>query len=310
MISKMIFGPINSRRLGWSLGVDLVPFKTCSLDCIYCECGSTTDLVIEPVQYYSPGSVLDAIGNVISSGKQVDYITFSGGGEPTLYKGIGDVISGIRSRFPGKKVALITNSTMFTHKEVFNAALQCDVVLPSVDSVTEEGFKAINRPHKDLDLRNILNSLLDFSKVYRGELWVEFFVIEGINDSEKELEAASQYFRKLKPGRIQINTLDRPGTEAWIKPLKIEDLNRITAWFKGLPVEIISRNLVKGAEAVTTQGSDYDTVLATIRKRPLTLVDILEITGKNRDHVLEWLDALVENGTLEKKGTHWVCRGK
>ncbi len=242
-VSSIIFGPVNSRRLGRSLGVNLLPYKTCNLNCVYCECGRTTDLTNERKNYFEPEKVLKEIEEAVTKDGHIDFITFAGNGEPSLYRDIKRITHGIKQNFPHIKLAIITNATLFTDKDVFDAFLEADVVLPSVDSVLEAGFKKMNRPVASLDLKEMLAALLRFKEVYKGEIWAEIFICHDINDTDVELAALKDYMIKLAPDRIQLNSLDRPGAEPWVQKTSVEQLKKVAEVFKDVSrVEIVSKN--------------------------------------------------------------------
>ena len=309
----IIFGPVQSRRLGSSLGIDLTPYKTCNLDCVYCECGRTTNLTDKRACFYKVGDVLKEIDDAVNTKGHIDYITFSGSGEPTLYKDIKKLIKEIKKRYPNIKLAMITNSMLLTDKDVFDALLDADVVLPSVDSVLEKGFKKINRPHPDIDLKNVLESLKRFKKVFKGALWVEVFICPGINDTDDELAHLSKYLKELAPDKVQINTLDRPGSESWVKPLDAEGLKKVLRAFDGLPVDVVSRKL-QNNDSYPSIGTkkDFDQILKTIKRRPLTLKDIISMTGYSEQKVIEWITEQIQKSILseEKIGTDMFYRSK
>jgi wyosine [tRNA(Phe)-imidazoG37] synthetase (radical SAM superfamily) len=214
---KYLFGPVNSRRLGFSLGIDLVPFKTCSLNCIYCECGATTDLTTRIDEYVPTTAVLDELEEYLSSGPALDVVTFSGSGEPTLHRDIGLVIDFIKDRFPRYRVAVLTNATMLWKSEVRRALLRADVVIPSLDAVSEEVFGRMLRPAPGVTASQIVEGLTLFGREYGGAIIVEVFIIPGINDSPDELLRIRETCLAVNPASVQLNRLDRPGAEHGIE---------------------------------------------------------------------------------------------
>ena len=226
MAYRYLFGPVPSRRLGLSLGVDLMPPKTCSLNCVYCECGATTHLTVTPGEYVPVSEIQEELEAFLSEGPQLDYVTFSGAGEPTLHSGIGDIVSFIQSRFPQYKTALLTNGSLLFREDVRSRLLSIDLVVVSVDAATQGAFKGVNRPHPGLSVEDIEAGLIAFREVYAHALWAEVFLVPGVNDTVEELMALREMLARIRPDKIQLNTLDRPGAEAWVKPLDADGLAR------------------------------------------------------------------------------------
>jgi wyosine [tRNA(Phe)-imidazoG37] synthetase (radical SAM superfamily) len=287
---KHVFGPVASRRLGISLGVDIIPYKTCSLDCIYCECGRTTDLTIQRKHYIDPQIVLDEIKEIISREKHIQYITFSGSGEPTLNKDIGKIILGIKA-MTSIPIAVLTNGTLLYLKEVRDEIINANVVLPSLDAVTPGIFSRINRPHPELDIHSIIQGLVEFKKDFKGEMWLEVFIAKDINDSDQELANLYRTVKKIQPHRVQLNSLDRPPAVEGIQPADMETLERIQDQWKDLRVEIIKR--IRQREEIAAFSFNLENnILNTIKRRPLTIDDLEILTGKNRLEIFKYIDVL------------------
>jgi wyosine [tRNA(Phe)-imidazoG37] synthetase (radical SAM superfamily) len=195
---KYIFGPVPSRRLGMSLGVDLVPHKVCSLDCVYCECGPTTKLTIDRKEYIPFEKVRRELEHYFAINPEPDYITFSGSGEPALNSRIGDVLHFIKENKPDVPVAVLTNGTLFSDKQVRDELLDADVVLPSLDAASELSFCKINRPHHELNVGDYLKGLYDFRNEYKGKIWLEVLIIPGYNDSKENLILLKKAFLKIR----------------------------------------------------------------------------------------------------------------
>jgi len=274
-----------------SLGVDLVPHKVCSLDCVYCECGPTTRLTLDRKEYILYRKVTEELEHYFTHNPDPDYITFSGSGEPTLNIRIGDVLHFIKQHKPGIPVAVLTNGTLLHMESVRNELLDADVVLPSLDAATEETFRKINRPPPELNLRDYIQGLVAFREVFRGEIWLEVFIIPGYNDHNNELDALKAAFQGIRPDRIQLNTLDRPGTEADLHPASRNSLQQIVDYWKLDRVKIISNPLQR--KDIRAYREDTETaILETISRRPCTAEDLAAILGLHLNEVNKYLDVL------------------
>lgn len=206
---KYIVGPIISRRLGVSLGIDPIPSKTCSFDCLYCEVTKTNNKTIERKEYINAYDILNELKHYLeNSTKKLDYITFSGSGEPTLNSKIGYIIKEIK-KLTNIPVAVITNSSIIDRKDVRNDIINADLIIPSLDAVTESVFKKIDLPHKSIKIENIINGLIELRKEYNGQIWLEVLILKNYNDNIEEIKKIAEVTKKIKPNKIQINSLDR-----------------------------------------------------------------------------------------------------
>ncbi|MBT5420012.1 MAG: radical SAM protein [Candidatus Cloacimonetes bacterium] len=294
---KHLFGPVPSRRLGISLGVDLVPHKVCSLNCVYCEVGKTTNLTIQRQEYIPLNDILTELKNYLDEKPDLDYITFSGAGEPLLHNGIGKVISFIKDNYPQYKLALLTNSTLLYDKDVRNEILGIDLLLPSLDAVSEKVFKKLNRPNSKLDNNKIIEDLIEFRKSFKGKIWLELFIVPSLNDTQSELELLKKTITDISPDQVQLNTLDRPGTESWIEPITKNRMEEIADFFKPLPVEIIakfqSRNIIRSYQKDVEQQ-----IIETIKRRPCTDKDLSEMLGIHINEINKYLSELLHEGSV------------
>lgn len=238
---QTLFGPILSRRLGISLGINLIPYKTCCLDCIYCECGATTNLTDIRQEFIPTETIIKELNHYLSSKPKLDYITFSGSGEPTLASNIGKIIDHIKTNFKTYKTAVITNGNLLDRPDVQKDLLNADLVIPSLDSAIEKSFSKINRPIQNITVQNLIKGIIEFKKKYTKELWLEIFIIPGMNDTPKELKALKRAALQINPNKIQINSLDRPGTLLEIEVPTIKNLKKIADFFKPISVEIVKR---------------------------------------------------------------------
>jgi wyosine [tRNA(Phe)-imidazoG37] synthetase (radical SAM superfamily) len=275
---KHLFGPVPSRRLGMSLGLDLIPHKICSLNCIYCECGRTTTLTAERKEYVPVDEVFGELKDFFGKHPDPDYITFSGAGEPSLHSRIGEVIAFVKDLRPAVPVAVLTNGTLFSDPQVRKELMQADLVLPSLDAATEEALKRINRPVRSIRPNSYIEGLISFRQEFKGEIWLEILILPGYNDDPENLEALKVALGNMRPHRIQLNTLDRPGTVGGLWPASHEHLQEIADFFGMDQVEIIAppeeRNQVKAYR------NDLEAViLETLSRRPCTLKDLEKILG-------------------------------
>ncbi|MCK5097656.1 MAG: radical SAM protein, partial [Desulfobacteraceae bacterium] len=237
---KYLFGPVPSRRLGISLGVDLVTHKICSLDCVYCECGKTTDLTCERKEYVPVKDVLQELDHYFKNNQNPDYITFSGSGEPTLNTGIGKVIDFIKKRKKDVSIALLTNGTLFSKKDVRSDVINADLIIPSLDAASSNTFQKINRPDSELDIEKYIQGLIDLRDEFKGKIWLEVLIIPGFNDSSEDIELLKKSIKRIRPDKIQLNTLDRPGTITDITAIAKERLEKIAELLEFDNVEIIA----------------------------------------------------------------------
>ncbi|MDO8842543.1 radical SAM protein, partial [Methanocalculus sp.] len=226
-----LFGPVRSRRLRNSLGIDLVPDNTCSLDCVYCECGKTRNLSLRRAEYAPTDEILDELNHFLSTDPEIDFITLGGTGEPTLHSGISSILTSIKKEHPTYQTAVLTNSTLLHNPEVRSELSTADLILPSLDAVTREVFQKINRPAPGIYPEKMIQGLIDLRQEYKGQIWLEIFLIPNQNTTEEELHLLREAAMWIKPDRVHLNSLNRSGTEPWVAPLPDEDLMRICRFF-------------------------------------------------------------------------------
>ncbi|MDY0280841.1 MAG: radical SAM protein [Salinivirgaceae bacterium] len=295
---KYLFGPVPSRRLGMSLGVDLVPKKVCTLDCVYCEVGKTTKLTLDRKEYIKFDKVKEELIHYFNNNPDPDYITFSGSGEPTLNSRIGEMLQFIKQIKPNIPVAVLTNGTLFYDKKVREALLNADVVLPSLDAATNEVFMKINRPATNLTTDQYIQGLIDFRSEFKGKIWLEIFILPDYNDTDDELSELKKVILKINPDSIQLNTLDRPGTISNLRGATREELQRISNLWKLDNVEIISSSQER--KNIQSFRSDIESaILETIARRPCTLNDLTKILGLHVNEINKYLDVLEADAKIE-----------
>lgn len=298
---RYIFGPVASRRLGISLGVDLVPSKTCTLDCIYCESGQTTCKTLKRDEYVPIQRVKDELNDFLSNKPRLDFITFSGSGEPTLNIGIQEIIDFLKSNYPQYKVALLTNGTLFHNTAVRNNILKADLVKASFDAGSEKLFFDINRPHKDLNFSEIVNGLVAFRKRYHKQYVIEVFFIPKFNDFSGSLKQIKQILGKINPDQVQLNTLDRPGAISNIGPVDPNFLKKASLYLDNAKI-IHYSDPDFDPKRETQQIDDMNSIriLSTLKRRPLTAEDITKVTGFDIEKVYYWLENMIKSEKIEK----------
>ncbi|MBE9469327.1 MAG: radical SAM protein [Bacteroidetes bacterium] len=295
---KYIFGPVPSRRLGMSLGLDMVPHKVCSLNCVYCECGRTTNLTIERKEYVPYDGVISELDDFMKNNPAPDFITFSGSGEPTLNSRIGDIINYIKLNYANIPVAVLTNGTLFSDKEVRKDLLKADVILPSLDAASSLSFTKINRPFHSINIDDYIKGVIDFSNEFKGRIWLEVFVIPGINDNNADLDLLKNIIKKINPEVIQLNTLDRPGVVDDIRAATKIELQSIVDYWALPNVEIIAA-VAKRKDVKSFRKDIESAILETIFRRPCTLEDMAEILGLHINEINKYLDTLEADGKIE-----------
>ncbi len=293
---SVIFGPVLSRRLGLSLGLDIVPFKTCSLDCLYCQLGPGDPVGLERRPYLRTKELLSALARRLGPNPEIDWITFSGSGEPTLNSELGAMIKGVKSLSP-IPVAVITNSTLLDRPGVREEIGAADLVVPSLDAGTEAVFKKINRPRPGLDLDRLTGGVAALVEEGACRVWLEVMLADGINDDERELGAIAERIKAIGPELVQLNTPVRPPAEAAgpLSPERLEDAAAfLAAGLGSIPVEVIGPGR-RGKSGGRTTPS-FDAVADYLRRRPATLEELAAAAGGDRAEILKHLSVLTASG--------------
>jgi wyosine [tRNA(Phe)-imidazoG37] synthetase (radical SAM superfamily) len=283
--------------LGRSLGVDLVPFKTCTYDCVYCQLGRTTNKTIERREYVSIPDILGELGRKLASGDVPDYVAIAGSGEPTLHSGIGDLIEKVRV-VTDLPVAVLTNGSLLWMRDVQDALMRADLVLPSIDAGDEKLFRYVNRPHTDIPFERMVDGIATFTRRFPGQVWLEVFLLGGVTGIRAEVEKIAAIASRIRPARVQLNTIARPPAEGFALPVSPTELLSLKSVFRER-VEIISEIAHHGkVSSPTARASDAD-MLALLRRRPCTLQDIATGLFIHMTEALKHLDVLIAAGKVE-----------
>jgi wyosine [tRNA(Phe)-imidazoG37] synthetase (radical SAM superfamily) len=294
-----IFGPVPSRRLGRSLGIDVIPPKTCSFDCIYCESGPTTRLSVKREYFADPSEILAELNAFFRlHPNAADVLTFSGAGEPTLYAGLGELIAAVKKAYPRLPLIVLTNGSLLWDPEVRRSLLKADRVVPSLDAVAAAVFRRINRPHPSLDPMRIIEGIRAFRKEYKGRLHVEIALVSGVNDTAEELSSLAGVIKSIRPDKVELNTVVRPPAIPGTRGLSDARMEWAASFFHSLDAEIVgvfqSDEQACGAEQIALR------IVETVERRPCTVPELAASLGVPEKIVEQESQRLQEQGKLRK----------
>ncbi|MEK7995279.1 MAG: radical SAM protein [Planctomycetota bacterium] len=308
-----LYGPVPSRRLGRSLGVDIVPFKVCSLDCVYCQLGRTLKKTVERGDYVPIESVLAELKQALAERIEVDYISIAGSGEPTLHARLGELIDGMK-QVTDIPIAIITNGTLLYRPDVRTDCAKADVVMPSLDAADEETFRRINCPCQGINVEKVISGLCAFREEFAGQIWLEVFLVEGINTGRDQIARIREAIEQIRPDKVQLNTAVRPTADSSVRRLDAETLHRIAALL-GPRCEVVAdpsphhqalteKEPQSTAETTAATTSTTQTLLSMLKRRPCSLNDIRASLGLSRNEALKHISDLQSRGLIqsEKRG--------
>ena len=293
-----LYGPVPSRRLGRSLGIDLVPHKICTYDCIYCQIGNTTEKTLARKEYVPVKEIMEEVERFLKEGTaSIDYLSLSGSGEPTLHSQICSVIEGIKA-ITSIPVAVITNGSLLYEEEIRQDLLHADIVLPSLDAVSSEVFMKINRPRPGFSIEKVIEGLVEFRKAFKGQIWLEILFCKGVNDGKEELLRMKKVIDRIQPDRIHLNTVVRPPSEKWAVPLNQKEMEEIRAFF-GEKASIISE--FDHHPPVVSERDIKEEILRILERRPLSLTDLSKGMGIPQSELEAYLNPLIQEGKIRSR---------
>ncbi len=300
---KYLFGPVPSRRLGRSLGIDVTPFKTCSFDCVFCQCGCTTRLVTERAEFVPFEEVCAEVEQWLKEDGQADVITFAGSGEPTLYSRLGELIGFIKAhtKIP---VIVLSNGTLLHRITVRDELLNADVVKVSLSAWDNASFRKINRPAPGLSFDQLLAGQRDFRNVFRGDLWMEVFLMEGINADPEQVKKIAAAAAGIRPDKIHLNTAVRPPAEAEARPVAKEKLDAFCKFFT--PCADVIASFSAGTES--SAELSVKKLIDLIRRHPATAAQLAENFGADLAAVLALLGDPRLQTEVRNGETYYKCR--
>ena len=291
---RYVYGPVPSRRLGRSLGVDLVPYKTCSYDCVYCQLGRTTRKTLRRREYVAPERIFADLERRLASAPAFDYIGLAGSGEPTLNSALGRIIRGVKER-TDKPVAVLTNGSLLWDPEVRDDLSDADVVMPSLDAGDARLFRYVNRPHPKLKFEKVVDGLAEFRSGFAKPIWLEVFLLGGVTGIGPEAEKIASACRRIRPDKVQLNTVARPPAEDFAFPVEPGLLASFAELFDP-PAEVIAEP-VRGLDPAADAVPDEE-ILEFLRRRPSTAPGISSGLGLHIGEAVKRLDALAARGEI------------
>lgn len=265
-----IYGPVPSRRLGLSLGVDIVPMKVCTLDCVFCQLGRTTEKSTVRREFVDIRAVAAEVESRLAEGVRADHITIGGSGEPTLNSQLGELID-LLHEVTAVPVAVLTNGTLFYREDVRAECGRADVVVPSLDAGDEAGFEAVARPTRDITIEKLVFGLSRFRDEFAGQIWLEVFIVPGMNTAPDQIEKMKGLIARMRPDRVQLNTAVRPPAEKSVQPASQEMLAEIARQL-GDNCEVIAD--VPAATCDRQERQVTADVLSMLKRRPCSVPDL------------------------------------
>jgi wyosine [tRNA(Phe)-imidazoG37] synthetase (radical SAM superfamily) len=306
-----VYGPVPSRRLGQSLGVDPVPLKTCNWNCAYCQLGRTQPVVNERRDYVPVDAVVTELKARLSAhtAGDIDWVTFLGSGEPLLHAHLGDMLRAAKAITP-LPVALITNGSLLWQADVREEIAVADAVMPSLDVGSAELYRRLNRPHPAVTFERHLEGLIAFRDAYAGRLWLEVMLVQGINDTEPALEALASCVARIRPDEVHLNVPTRPPVERWVHPPDPALVRRASDILgRVAPVRVPTR--ASGAFDLGPSGDLVEAVIAILQRHPMSEGELMQtLSHRSPEHVREALAKLEFGGRAQVVVRHstsfWV----
>jgi wyosine [tRNA(Phe)-imidazoG37] synthetase (radical SAM superfamily) len=284
--------------LGRSLGIDLVPHKICTYNCIYCQIGKTTEKTLVRKEYVPVREILEEVRHFLQEEtSSIDHLSLSGSGEPTLHLQIRSIIEGIKA-ITSIPVAVITNGSLLYEEEVRQDLLRADIVLPSLDAISPEVFMRINRPRSGFSIEKVIEGLVEFRKIYKGQIWLEILFCRGVNDGKEELMGMKKVVDRIQPDRIHLNTVVRPPSEKWAASLNQEEMEEIKVFF-GEKASIITE--FDRHPSSVSERDIKEEILKILKRRPLSLSDLSKGMGIPKNELDRYIEPLTQEGKIQTR---------
>ena len=291
-MGKFIFGPVPSRRLGLSLGVDIVPRKHCTLNCVYCEAGKTTDVTLQRQSFYEVSDIIEEFSAEYEKVRDnLDVVTVTGCGEPGLNSDLGEIIRRIKE-ISVHPVAILTNSTLLTEADVSEQMLELDIAVPSIDAASQEVFQKIDQPHRNLKIADINQSLIEFTMRFGGKVYLELLLVKGINDTDEELSKIADVVNRCTYNTLQLNTVHRPPAFSGYEGLSEAELLDVFLFMKKKGVKVESISAFSKSIGAAFSKSLPEAVVRLLTMRPCTKGEMGAVFGESTARIDEVLEEL------------------
>lgn len=284
---KYVFGPVPSRRLGRSLGISPIPKKTCNYSCVYCQLGRTNKMTNMRQEFFPLEDILSEFDEYLKDEDKFDVVSVVGEGEPTLYSRLGDLIKGLKER-TSKPVAVITNSALMYDPQVRKDLMEADIVLPSLDSCDEETWHKVDRPYGRLVYNDVFDGLIQFTKEYKGQIFMELMLMDGINDDDLSLQKFHDIYKNLHYDKLYINTPVRPPAESYVSVSSPETIQKAVELLGGISIDALANG-----GFFSEIKDDYEAIISIIGRHPMNQFEILGFLesrqADNTDKLMERL---------------------
>ncbi|MEW6363471.1 MAG: radical SAM protein [Acidobacteriota bacterium] len=290
--AQHVYGPVSSRRLGRSLGIDLVPFKTCTYDCIYCQLGRTTHKTALRSEYVPIDGVYAELRGRLETTRCLDYVTIAGSGEPTLNSRVGDLIAQIKT-LTNIPVAVLTNGSLLWMRDVQDALMEADLVLPSLDAGDDNLFRHVNRPHRDITFETMVDGLVQFRDRFGKPLWLEVFLLGGITGIRPEVERIAAHVRRIRPERVQLNSVSRPPCEDFAFAVPAKRLEGLATLFDRR-ADVVCESGDNTSQTHASEAATDQAILALLSRRPCTAKGVADGLGIHINEATKRLHRLAQ----------------
>lgn len=292
---KYLYGPIASRRLGNSLGISPIPNKTCNYSCIYCQLGDTNHFTNTKEYFFPLEDIISEFKEVMNQNLHIDVVSIVGDGEPTLYQGLGELITTLKT-LTNKPICVITNGALLNNNLVQDDLLNADIIMPSINAYNEALFKKVNRPFKGITFKDTYDGLVNFSHKFKGKLWIEIMLLDGINDQDYDLQQFKEMLAKINYDRLYLNTVVRPPALSNVKMVSKDRMQKAVEVLGGISIDLLSTSTYQ-----STISDDYEAIISNIMRHPMNKFEIEAFLKSRNVNKIEDIFKRLDNDDMINK---------